>query len=287
MEVFKGGMGLVVCVDCGQKVNHDVRVCPHCGRPGPVDADAIQALRERYEPRKVTKGEVERKAVKTVSVAGSNLRYACPIAGIVLIALGIIVLLSNHLFEFSHVFYQGEGVRAGAFLFWFLFANCTFSLGLALPVLANLRVPKAKPFAVLGLASVGITFVLYVLNNSFFNLIIPASELPWEEHWWIRDEVSVYCWRIGQFAQLLSLFCLVATCLFHRTKVLVFVALPFALLFGIHYLTSIFEVFNETFFWGMVLGNSTYFIVILLCSIATITDENQRRRGSSFDQSQQ
>ena len=136
MEVFKGGMGLVFCVDCGQKVSNEVPSCPHCGRPAPLDADAIQALREKFERRELEKRDVERKAVQNVSVAGSNLRYACPIAGIVLVALGYAVVLANYLFEFSHIFYQGEGVRAGALLFWFLFANCTFFLGLALPVLA-------------------------------------------------------------------------------------------------------------------------------------------------------
>ena len=44
-------MGLVVCVDCDGKVSDEASTCPHCGKPAPVDAETIEALRKEAEKR--------------------------------------------------------------------------------------------------------------------------------------------------------------------------------------------------------------------------------------------
>ncbi|MBI84777.1 MAG: hypothetical protein CMJ81_16415 [Planctomycetaceae bacterium] len=147
-----------------------------------------------------------------------------------------------------------------------------------MPCLANLWVPKAKPFAVTGLVLAAIAFVLHVLSNSYLHLIIPASELSPEEHWWIRDGANVCCGNAFRFAQLLSLLCLVLTCLFHRTNVFAVVALPFVLLLGVPFLTSLFEIFSGTYFWYIWFATPIgYFIVVPLCSVSTMIDGKRRR----------
>ena len=289
-------MSLLTCVDCGGKVSDEAVSCPHCGKPAPVEAthtasDPAQvppdeSLRESLPP-KVGSNPAEQKDVPIIPRKRipriNRMRCMLPVLAIIAAGVHVVAILVSRTPHFPRGFTMGEP-NLFPFTYWLVFGACASLLAVGLPCMANLLVRGSRPiiFPILGLILILPAFLMWITNLSFHNIIIPLSgESEFSGHWWVKGDpvmFSLWCGRGGQLAYVLSILCLTVTCLCFKKKLLGIIALPFCLVYGVVLILSVLKV--DLMMVASYIRITSATVIILLCSIATISDEKARARKS-------
>jgi hypothetical protein len=291
-------MALYNCPECNGSVSEEATVCPHCGKPNPVDESVIEARRleiERREAQMQKRLAVEqmagRKAKRPTAqgftLAGINLRYACPIVAIVATVVVCASRATGRILKLPHFGFDHDGPLIGRFLYWMAVATIPYFLATSLPLLTNLR-QKAKLSCIIGLLGALFCFVLWSLNTLMFNVISRLDQNDinsWYEHWWYQNDFGLWCGHAAALAQVASIVCLSMTCLSFGKKVLGFVSLPFAIIFVLTFPLLIIQIHMDDPLgsrgWLWIPVTVSFAIVVILGSVATMLDEKNRQKGMS------